>query len=59
MDIRQRADDATDASAAAAALYVRLTSEIRARLLVGAYLARALRNVTHSLSGDWAPGLGY
>jgi hypothetical protein len=56
VDIRQRAGDATDAPAA---LYVRFTSENRARLLAGVYyLVRALREVTHSLSGDRASGIG-
>jgi hypothetical protein len=56
VDTRQRAGDATDAPAT---LYVLFTSEIRARLLAGVYyLARALREVTHSLSGDRASGIG-
>jgi hypothetical protein len=55
VDIRQRAGDAADAPAT---LYIRLRSEIRARLLAGVYLTRALREVTYSLSGDRASGIG-
>jgi len=54
-DIHQRA---TNAANALNGLYIQLTSEIRARLLAGVYLVRALRGVLHSLSGDPASGIG-
>ena len=54
-DIRQRAGDATDGPPA---LYVRSTSDIRARLLAGVYLARALGEVMRRLAGDRASGIG-
>jgi hypothetical protein len=54
-DIRQRATDATNSLNA---LYIQLTSDIRARLLAGVYLVRALDDVLHKLSGDPASGIG-
>ncbi|KAI0287306.1 hypothetical protein BC826DRAFT_972305 [Russula brevipes] len=53
-DIRHRATTATNAPAV---LSNHFKSELRSRLSAGVYLALALRDVLHGLSGDPVPGI--